>query len=58
MVEIKVPDMFNANLINKAVMYHRGIKLFNRLPFTIKIHDTQLFKAVLRDLLGHTYSAE
>lgn len=36
MVERKVSDMLNANLINKAAKYYRGIKLFNRLPFTIK----------------------
>lgn len=58
MVERKVSDMLNANLINKAAMYYRGIKLFNRLPFTIKIHDTQLFKPALHDLLVHSYSAE
>jgi len=47
----------NANLINKAALYYRGIKVFKRLSFTIKI-DTELFKPALHDLLGHSYSAE
>lgn len=54
----KASDILNANLINKAAVYYRGIKLFNRLPFTIKINDAQLFKPALHDLLGHSYSAE
>lgn len=55
-VERKISDILNANLIKKAAAYYRGIKLFSRLPFTIKIHDTQLFKPAVHDLLGHSYS--
>jgi len=41
-VQRKVSDILNANLINNAAVYFRRITLFNRLPFTIKIHDTTI----------------
>jgi hypothetical protein len=41
-VERKVSEILNVNLINNAAVYYRGINLFNRLPFTIKIHETTI----------------